>query len=94
MWVWLVIMDINDKINALSPGERFIYWKDYTNCLEDFGWCEDNGINYSKPDEEKAKAIVYRNLFLLKKNYFSQQRKKTSIYFTRQKNEYDFSKVL
>ena len=26
--------------------------------LENRGWCEDNGINYARPDEERAKTLV------------------------------------
>lgn len=65
-------MDINDKIN-LFPEENINKFISYVRCkMEDRRFFRKYNLDYSKPDGEKIKEIIYGRITKTKeiKNYF------------------------
>ena len=51
-------LDVNLRILNLPEGLRSQFFRELTDDLYDNGWCEDNKIDYVKPDMTRVKEIL------------------------------------
>lgn len=55
--------DLEEKIGKLSEEDFIKYDKEVEESLYDREFCYMNDINYTDPDVQKVKEIVYNQLF-------------------------------
>ncbi len=56
-------MNINEKINKLSEGQRRWFLKELYENLNYKTWYETNGLDWVNPDSEIAKEILYKKRY-------------------------------
>jgi len=56
-------MNINEKIESLSEGEKREFSKYLMELLHDRHLCNRKGINYLRPDVMKAKEVIFNEMY-------------------------------
>ena len=56
-------LTIEQKIAALSNGDRKQFKEELTTFLNDRDWCDFKGIDYVNPNIPKAREILYTKMF-------------------------------